>query len=278
MLIHTARMADLLAALLGIAFIAALLWIAGLRALGHPQSVPRASLRMFATLALAALLVVASVYFLSRARTFQVAGELVNRVETEERLVALTFDDGPSPEHADEVLRLLDAHDAKATFYVTGREAEQNPLLVSRMVADGHELGNHTYSHLRLVGVPSTQLAEEIEDTDSAIRAAGFTGDITFRPPGCKRLLAAPLYLMQTGRTTVTWDVEPDSIDGVLDDSDAIVAHTMERVRPGSIVLLHVFGDSRQPSRDALARLLDELDAEGYEFVTVAELLERRTL
>ena len=121
--------------------------------------------------------------------------------------------------------------------------------------------------------IPDATVADEIGRTDAVFRSAGYSGAITFRPPGCKRLLTAPLYLGRTGRMTVTWDLEPDSIPGIADDPDAIADYVVDNARPGSIVLMHVMVDSRAASRQALPRILRELTAKGYRFVTVSSLL-----
>lgn len=215
-------------------------------------------------------------YLLAKSRTYQLAGALVSHVDTRDKLIALTFDDGPTPAYTDQVLRVLKAHGARATFYLTGRECEQYALGVRDIAAAGHEIGNHTYSHTRLMLVPDKTIAEEIERTDAAIRYTGYGGPITVRPPGCKRLLAAPLYFRRTQRTTVTWDLEPDSIPGIAENADAIVANVVEGAHPGAIVDLHVMYPSRDPTRAALPRILQQLSARGYRFVTVSELIAAR--
>jgi peptidoglycan/xylan/chitin deacetylase (PgdA/CDA1 family) len=232
--------------------------------------------RLLVVTPVALVLVALGAYHLMGSRSLQLAGEHVRRVETEERVVALTFDDGPTPQYTDGVLDVLAAHDARATFYLTGAESRENPAALGAIVAAGHELGNHTWSHRRLVLVSGTTVADEIERTDTVFRAAGYDGPLTFRPPGCKRLLTAPLYLATHDRTTVIWDLEPDSIPEVAGDADAIVAYVTQRVRPGSIVLLHVMYDSRAASRAALPRILERLAADGYRFVSVSELLALR--
>jgi peptidoglycan/xylan/chitin deacetylase (PgdA/CDA1 family) len=264
--------------LIGAAFATlALLGLLAWRALAGPSGTGRAfAVRTLVVAPVALVLVAAGAYQLMGSRSLQLAGEHVRRVDTAERVVALTFDDGPTPEHTGEVLEVLAAHDARATFYLTGGESDDNPEELQAIVAAGHELGNHTWSHRRLVLVSGATVADEIERTDAILRAAGYDGPITFRPPGCKRLLTAPLYLASHGRTTVTWDLEPDSIPEVAGDADAIVTYVTERVRPGSIVLLHVMYDSRAASRAALPRILERLAADGYRFVTVSELLALR--
>ena len=241
--------------------------------MGRPSTTAGALLRATLAVLLALIVVGLGTYQLTKARGFQLAGELVRRVETADPVVALTFDDGPTPGYTEWVLRELADHDAAATFYLTGGASADNPDLLRAIVDAGHELGNHSYTHRRLYFVSDAVVADEVERTDAVFRAAGYTGPITFRPPGCKRLLTTPLYLARHDRTTVTWDLEPDSLGEIADDADALVAHVRDNVRPGSIVLLHVMYEPREATREALPRILSELEAAGYRFVTVSELL-----
>ena len=211
---------------------------------------------------------------LARARTVQTFGRIVPRVETTERLVALTFDDGPTPEPMDEVLGVLASRGVRSTFFVNGVSLERHPGLGGRLVAAGHELGNHTYSHERMVLRRPSFIRSEVERTDALIRAAGQDGAVLFRPPFGWKLVGLPWYLARTGRTTVTWDVDADAPPAG-HDAERIVAACLPRVRPGSIVLLHPWFDGREPSRQALPVLIDRLQADGYRLVTVRELLAR---
>src|SRR5687768_3620739 len=120
---------------------------------------------------------------LSRSRTFQLFGELVDRVETDRPVVALTFDDGPIEALTDSLIRVLDRRQVEATFFITGGELAENVEAGARLVAAGHELGNHTYTHQRMVRRSQAFIRNEIESTDSLIRAAGHVGPIHFRPP-----------------------------------------------------------------------------------------------
>lgn len=210
-------------------------------------------------------------YWVSNARTFQLAGRLVDRVDTTDKIVALTLDDGPT-DLTPEVLKVLAGADVPATFYLTGRELEAAPTQGKAIAAAGHEIGNHSYSHQRMVLMSPDTVADEVERTDAAIRATGYQGPITFRPPYGKKLWALPHYLSEHDRISVTWDVEPDSATGA--DADAIVAETLDKVRPGSIILLHVMYGSRDASRAAIPLIVDGLRSDGYRFVTVSELLK----
>jgi chitin deacetylase len=208
-----------------------------------------------------------------KSRSFQFFGVIVPRVETSQKVVALTFDDGPTPDKTDEILRILREENVKATFFVTGAELAQYPEGGRKIVADGHELGNHAYNHDRMILVTPGYVRQQIEDTDKLIRDAGYTGEITFRPPFGKKLFALPRYLQQHNRKTITWDIEPDSFPEVAATSDGIVRYVTERARPGSIILLHVMYPSRKTSLEAVRGIIAKLRQEGYKFLTVNELL-----
>ena len=140
---------------------------------------------------------------LKTSRTFQLYGEIVPRVETDEKVIALTFDDGPEPERVEEVLKMLDDEDVKATFFVVGEQLEQHPRRGKKIVAAGHELGNHSYSHQHMVFVSEDFVQKEVEETDRLIREVGYKGETFFRPPNGEKLLTLPHYLSETGRITV---------------------------------------------------------------------------
>lgn len=223
------------------------------------------------------ILIVIGLWQLSSSRNFQVTGELISRVNTDERLIALTFDDGPTQKHTDSVLAILDEHSVKATFFVTGREVEIFPDETIKIMAAGHELGNHSWSHPRMVLKSPALVAEEIEKTDAALRAIGYEGNILFRPPYGKKLFVLPWYLQKTDRTSVTWDIEPETWPEVAKSSEAIAAHVLDKAQPGSIILLHVMYDSREESRKALPSIIKGLKDKGYTFVTVSDLLKNKT-
>ncbi|WP_433259984.1 polysaccharide deacetylase family protein [Actinosynnema sp. CS-041913] len=209
---------------------------------------------------------------LANARTFQLFGGLTSRVETEDKVVALTFDDGPDPAGTRPLLEVLARRQVRGTFYLTGRELAAHPDLGEAIAAAGHEIGNHSYSHERMVFVTPDRVASEVDRTDAVIRETGYAGEITFRPPNGKKLFALPRYLDEHHRKTIMWDVEPDSANPDA-DADTIVADTVDQVRPGSIVLLHGMYPGRARTREALGPVIDRLRERGYRFVTVAELL-----
>ncbi|MDT7797865.1 MAG: peptidoglycan-N-acetylglucosamine deacetylase [Actinomycetota bacterium] len=204
-------------------------------------------------------------------RTFQFFGTLVNRVDTTEKVVALTFDDGPDPAGTHTILDTLKSRQVPATFFLIGREIAAHPGLAHDIAAAGHEIGNHSFSHDRMIGVTPAWVADEVEATDALIRTAGYAGDILFRPPNGKKLLALPHYLASHGRTTITWDVEPDSAG--TPDATTVRDTTLAQVRPGSIILLHAMYASRAQTRQAIGPIVDGLKQRGFRFVTVSQLL-----
>lgn len=231
------------------------------------------------TFAIVAILGAAAFYGvwqLSRSRTFQLFGEIIPRVETTEKVVALTFDDGPTPEYAPVLIDTLKQHKAVATFFVVGSAAERQPDILKSLLAAGHDLANHSWSHKRMVLVSETEAAQEVERTDAVIRAAGYTSRINFRPANSKKLWSLPLYLAKHDRKTIAQDVEPDSDTRIAASADLIVEDVLARVKPGSIILLHPWYRTGEPTRQALSRLIDGLHARGYRFVTVTELLAIR--
>jgi chitin deacetylase len=232
-------------------------------------------MRKLITFAIAAFVIVGLVALgqVSRSRTFQFFGRLTPRVDTSQKLVALTFDDGPMPDATDQILSALDEGQVRATFFVTGAELEKNMAGGRKIVAAGHELGNHSYSHERMVLVAPSFVEREVERTDELIREAGHRGEIYFRPPYGKKLFTLPYYLSKTGRKSITWDVEPESYPEVAASADRIAEHVLSRTRPGSIIILHVMYRSRGESLRAVKKIVEGLKAQGYSFKTVSELL-----
>ena len=259
---------------LTLALVAAAVCLAILRRLlGRPRARWAGVLRvvLVGVVCLAAVTYVS--FRISRTRRLQLVGRIVTHVETRDSVIALTFDDGPAPAYADSLLAVLRSERARATFFVIGSELERYPEVGRRIVTDGHVLGNHTWSHPRMVGLSPARVRREVEDTDRQIRRAGGRGTIYFRAPYSHKLLLLPWYLHRTGRTNVSWNVEPD---GVAESSaEGIVRQVLDEARPGSIILLHPWYPSRETTRQALPGIMRGLRARGYDLVTVPELLSR---
>lgn len=230
---------------------------------------------VLATLAVLVVVGAVAVRELGRSTTYQVCGEIVPRVATKQPVVALTFDDGPAPD-VRELLDVLAAKHVRATFFLIGAQMAEDPEDARRIVAAGHQVGNHSWSHDRMWFKSPRFVAREIESTDRQIRQAGYRGPIVFRAPFGKKLIALPCYLARHHRVNVMWDVAPDS-DSVDHPTDRIVADVLAHARPGSIILLHPMYRNRAATRAAVAPIIDGLRARGLNFVTVDQLLALRT-
>lgn len=215
------------------------------------------------------ILLLFSINQLMNSRTYQLFGDLISQVETDQKVVALTFDDGPTNRNSD-LLPLLEKYHAKATFFLIGADIEKYPDEAKKLVEAGHQIGNHTYSHDRMVFKTPSFIKKEIERTDRLIREAGYKGEIVFRPPYGKKLVGLPYYLKKHDRKTILWNLEPDSYFSSASDK---IKYIKENMKPGSIILMHPwYGDSAEEFK-AIEGILQELSNEGYEFVTVEELI-----
>jgi peptidoglycan-N-acetylglucosamine deacetylase len=232
--------------------------------------------KSFGATVLAVLIALFGIWQLSKSRSFQLFGTIVPRVETSQKVVALTFDDGPTTAYTPYVLSVLRQKGVKATFFLIGEAMEENMDQTKAIVADGHEVGNHTYHHFDMTLASEATASHEVEPTDALIRNAGYQGEILFREAGCKKLIGLPLYLSRHNRTTVTFDVEPESYADIAADPDRITAYVLKKTRPGSIILLHVMYKSRETTRQALPHIIDGLRERGFRFVTVSELIAAR--
>lgn len=230
-------------------------------------------IRRVVVVLVSSLLLAAGLWRLSNSRTFQLFGDVIASVPCNEKLVALTLDDGPTTKGTQPLLDLLARYDVRATFFLVGRDMRLHPELARQIVAAGHELGNHSYTHQRMLLRSPAFLRRELDDTDAAIRDAGFRGPIFFRPPYGKKLIGLPWVLRESHRTSITCNLEPESTPGVAATPEAMAAYVRDHITPGSIVLLHAMIDPAGIKRRTLDLLLPALRARGYRTVTVGELL-----
>lgn len=179
--------------------------------------------------------------------------------------IALTFDDGPSPVWTPVLLDGLKERGVKATFFLIGENAEQNPGIVKRMEEEGHLIGNHTYHHVELTKVSENEARAELADTSAVI--AGITGKEPeyMRPPfgAWQRKLEQEIHMLP-----VLWTIDP--LDWTTENQDEIVNKVVTEAEENDIILLH---DCYKSSVEAGLRIVDILQEEGFVFVTVDELL-----
>lgn len=191
-----------------------------------------------------------------------------NYVEPEgTKYVAITFDDGPSSKTTGLLLDILKEYDAHATFFVLGHKVEANSALIARMEEEGHVVGNHTYDHKDLSKLGSDAIYDEVESTNKLVEKYAARPTL-MRPPYGAKNDAVVKVCTDDEMSIVMWSIDPE--DWRYRDADVVSKHILEKVRPGSIILLH---DIHPTSVDAARIVLKELAARDYVFVTVPELI-----
>ncbi len=206
-------------------------------------------------------------------------GKNIVRLSTDQRIVALTYDDGPSPPYTDQLLDILAKHNVKATFFLIGKRIERHPETVDRMIAEGHQIGNHTYNHPVLGFLPPFYVQRQIERTDDLIRQHGIVEEIVFRAPMLTRFLPVAYVLAKLDRTHISGDVwswdwttqNPDKI------AETVVKKTLSSTGAGSIIVLHDGkaenkNANRSGTIEATDRIITALKQNGYQFVRLSDV------
>lgn len=188
-----------------------------------------------------------------------------NEVIEKDVEIAFTFDDGPHPVWTEKLLDGLKERGIRATFFVIGQSAEEHPELIQRMLEDGNQVGNHTYSHVQLTACKTDQALEEIQKTQEVIYDA--TG---FQPRYIRPPFGSWNEVLQdkTNLQSVLWDVDP--YDWKVQNTDIIVQRILEQTEDGSIILLH---DVYEESVEAALKVADIFLERGYRFCTVDEIM-----
>lgn len=195
--------------------------------------------------------------------------EEARKQETENnKYIALTFDDGPEKESTTRILETLNEYDAKATFFMLGKNAEQYPEVAKQVADEGHEIANHTVTHANLNAINRSRIEEEMTHSKEQIENATGQTPIIFRPPYGNHNDTVLEIAESTDQTIVLWSL--DTYDWQHRNANATYQTIIDNVRPGSVILMH---DIHQTTADALPKIMEHLSDEGYEFVTVSEIL-----
>lgn len=185
-----------------------------------------------------------------------------------DKRIALTFDDGPTP-FTMHVLDLLKQYNAKATFFCIGKQVEQYPHILKRILSEGHSIGNHTQTHTQKMGFLSTkEVLNEILLAEQTIETqAGFKPNL-FRPPFGVTNPNIAKAIKQTDYSVIGWNIR--SLDTVIEKEDRIFERVKNKIKPGSIILFH---DTSKKSVTALESVLKHLQHQEYALVAIEELL-----
>jgi peptidoglycan-N-acetylglucosamine deacetylase len=187
--------------------------------------------------------------------------------------IAMTFDDGPSAKLTPKLLDLLAAHHIKATFFLIGENVIEHPEIVARETREGHEVANHTWSHPNLAKMSDEAVRGQLRKTDDAIQSAIGNRPTLMRPPyGSITLRQKKWINREFGYKIVLWDVDP--LDWRRPGPNVVCNRIVKNTRAGSIVLAH---DIHPGTIEAMPCVLSQLEAKGFKFVTVSELIAMET-
>ncbi len=235
----------------------------------------------FLAFALLLIVLLAAIFCIFFDQAVLVRKGTIYKLNVPDKVVALTFDDGPSPEWTPRILDKLKEADVKATFFMLGRHVKEYPDVARRVAEEGHEIGNHSYNHNVLIYYKDEELEKEIRSTEKIIRE--LTGKTTslFRPPKAWLMDWEKAKVKEMGYKVVLWSL--NSKDWVTFDDKYMIKYILRHVHPGDIILFHdsggafsLEGGDRDETVLAVMRLIERLKEKGYRFVTVSELLDLR--
>ncbi len=197
------------------------------------------------------------------------------------RLMALTYDDGPNDPYTWRMLEVLERHGVKATFFLIGQFVQQKPEIARAVVTAGHAIGNHTWDHPNLILRSTSEMRRQLERAQKAIFDATGVEPKLFRPPFGGRRPASLRTVRAFGLKPILWNVT--CYDWNAKSAEQIVAHAERQIRGGDVILLHdggylCMGADRSRSVEASHHILTRYKSEGFEFVTIPQMMERGAL
>ena len=192
---------------------------------------------------------------------------------TEEKIVALTFDDGPHKLKTEKILAVLDKYGIKATFFVIGENAEKNPDVLKKVANSGHEIGNHTYDHKSIYKLSDSTLSDDVEKCSLVIENIIGHRPRLFRPPEGFMNDTIASAVGKEGYDVILWKV--DTYDWKGKSAQEISSNVLKTVKNGDIILMHDYIWRQSHTDEALDIIIPKLIENGYKFVTVSELIEK---
>lgn len=224
----------------------------------------------------AGIAVAVSAGYQSMSPTGQLYGRTFTGIRAGSKQLALTYDDGPNDPHTMRLLDVLAKHGVHATFFLIGRYAQQRPDIVREVARAGHVIGNHTFTHPLLTFQSAQKIERQLKECTLAIRDAVGEHSNLFRPPFGGRRPAVLRLARKMRLEPIMWNVT--GYDWNAESADDIERKVVRRVRGGDVILLHdgghrEFGADRSRTVEASDRLISRYKAEGYEFVTVPEMM-----
>ena len=199
-----------------------------------------------------------------------VSGNVFCKKAGEGKRIALTFDDGPHPIYTPKILDILEKYGINATFFVIGKNVENYPDAARAILESDSEVGNHTYTHKNVSRMSEKQLMYELEMTEKAVAALSDRRLCLFRPPEGSYGLPLEKASISKGYDIILWSI--DTLDWAHTPANKIISDVKKKISGGDIILMHDY-TSGGHTCEALEKLIPMLLSEGYEFVTVSELI-----
>jgi peptidoglycan-N-acetylglucosamine deacetylase len=215
--------------------------------------------------------------FTNSREAYEKTGHVIWEVNTQEKVVALTFDDGPHPVFTPQILDILAKYHAKATFFVAGNKVERFPAILKREVKEGHEIANHTFTHIYGRKITADKLTSELDQTDKLIQSIIGYKPTLYRPVGGLYNDLIINTAVKNGKLVILWSQDPQ--DWKNPAASLLSRQITKGIRPGNIILLHDWDGSEFSKTfqtvNALDNILEFLYKNGYQCVTVSEMLYR---
>lgn len=209
----------------------------------------------------------------SKKAEYKRKGLAIWQVNTKEKMVALTFDDGPNPVYTSQILDLLAKYNAKATFFVIGERAKEFPEIIKREVTEGHEVGNHTYSHIYDFDNSPKKFVQELERSSNTIKDIAGYKPTLYRPVAGYYNDLILNTAIKNGYRVVLWSWTQDTRDWSCPGINKITHNVVSDIKPGDITIFHDSGGDRSQTVCALENILKFLKKEGFKCVTVSEMI-----
>ena len=219
-----------------------------------------------------ALSVLFLVYFLTVTPAAEV--KVYRSVSTDKKQIALTFDDGPHPKLTPRILKILAQYGISATFFMVGENVFNYPEAARAVIESGHEVGNHTFTHPHLANLDEHAILDEIGKCEDALEELCEYRPHLLRTPQGALTPSLERCLLEDDYILVLWSLDTRDWDNK--STACIVQTVLDKVKPGDIILMHDFIGHNSKTPEALERIIPQLLSQGYEFVTVSELLGLR--
>lgn len=205
---------------------------------------------------------------------YEQRGDMIWEVHTNQKVIALTFDDGPDPSETDQILKVLHEYHAKCTFFAIGKRIAAYPDVAKRVIAEGHELANHTYNHIYFKKpISEQQIQQELALTENEIIKISGKRSALFRPPGGMYDETLIDVSNSMGLKPVLWSWHQDTRDWNRPGVYSISTKVIRNAHNGDIVLFHDHVHGQSQTKQALQIILPELEKRGFRFITVSEMI-----